>query len=50
MAIFALRLLVMALGLSTGLVSVMVSPLSLLAITGMYCSFWVTYRDSVSSP
>lgn len=44
---FALRIVVTALGLSPAGVSVLLSPLSLVALAALYCTFWVTYRDVV---
>jgi len=42
------RVLQMALGSSPFLLSMLLSPLSLLLITAVYCSFWSSYRDPVS--
>ncbi len=37
-----------AFGTSPLLISLVLSPLSLVVLTGLYCSFWPTYRDAVS--
>ena len=36
------------LGGSPLLISLLLSPTSLLVLTALYCSFWATYRDVVS--
>ena len=36
------------LGLSAAGLTLVVSPLSMAALTAMYCSFWLTYRDVIS--
>lgn len=43
----AIRVLQVALGESPLLLSMLLSPLSLVLITAGYCSFWSTYRDAV---
>lgn len=45
---FAARLLNLFLGDSPVLLSMLLSPLSLILITAVYCSFWPTYRDAVT--
>ncbi|RPH65472.1 MAG: hypothetical protein EHM83_06320 [Burkholderiales bacterium] len=44
-----IRLLQLALGANPVLLSMLLSPLSLLLITAVYCSFWSTYRDAVDT-
>lgn len=46
-ASFVVRLLGAMLGDSPVLLSMVLSPLSLILITAVYCSFWPTYRDAV---
>jgi hypothetical protein len=41
-------LLNLFLGDSPVLLSMLLSPLSLILITAVYCSFWPTYRDAVT--
>jgi hypothetical protein len=48
-ASFAIRLLNALLAGSPLLLSMLLSPLSLLMITAVYCSFWPTYRDAVAA-
>lgn len=43
------RLLQMTLGSNPFVLSMLLSPLSLLLITAVYCSFWSTYRDAVAA-
>jgi hypothetical protein len=47
-ASFGVRVLDALLGDSPVLLSMLLSPLSLILITAVYCSFWPTYRDAVS--
>jgi hypothetical protein len=47
-ASLAVRLLDALLGEQPMLLSVLVSPLSLVLITTVYCSFWASYRDAVA--
>jgi hypothetical protein len=44
-----IRLLQMTLGASPMLLSMLLSPLSLLLITVVYCSFWPTWRDAIET-
>ncbi|MEK9720505.1 MAG: hypothetical protein VW257_05545, partial [Quisquiliibacterium sp.] len=46
-ASLAVQALKFLLGSSPVLVSLLLSPLSLLVLTALYCSFWPTYRDAV---
>ena len=46
-ASLAVRLLDAMLGDSPVLLSMLLSPLSLVLITAVYCSFWASYRDAV---
>ena len=46
-ASLTVQLLKMLLGGSPLLVSLVLSPLSLLVLTALYCSFWPSYRDAV---
>ncbi len=46
----AIRLLQLAFGGSPVLLSMLLSPLSLLLITAVYCSFWATWRDVIETP
>jgi len=46
-ASLAIRLLQLTLGPSPVVLSMLLSPLSLILITAVYCSFWSTYRDAV---
>lgn len=46
-ASLGVRLLDSLLGDSPVLLSMLLSPLSLVLITAVYCSFWATYRDAV---
>jgi hypothetical protein len=46
-ASFGVRVLDALLGDNTVLLSMLLSPLSLLMLTAVYCSFWATYRDAV---
>ena len=48
-ASLAIRMLQLALDASPVLLSMVLSPLSLVLITAVYCSFWPTYRDAVES-
>ncbi|HMN63981.1 MAG TPA: BPSS1780 family membrane protein [Burkholderiaceae bacterium] len=48
-ASLAIRVLQLALDASPVLLSMVLSPLSLVLITAVYCSFWPTYRDAVES-
>lgn len=48
-ASLGIRVLQLALGASPVLLSMVLSPLSLVLITAVYCSFWSTYRDAVES-
>ncbi len=48
-ASLAIRLLQIALGSSPIVLSMVLSPLSLILITAVYCSFWSTYRDAVDT-
>lgn len=48
-ASLAIRVLQLALGASPMVLSMVISPLSLLLITAVYCSFWPTYRDAVET-
>jgi len=48
-ASLAIRLLQLTLGPSPVVLSMLLSPLSLILITAVYCSFWSTYRDAVDS-
>ena len=47
LASLAVRLLDSLLGDSPVLLSMLLSPLSLVLITAVYCSFWASYRDAV---
>ncbi len=47
-ASLGIRMLDAAFSNSPVLLSMLLSPLSLLLITAVYCSFWVTYRDAVA--
>ena len=47
-ASLGIRMLDAVLGDSPILLSMVLSPLSLLLITAVYCSFWATYRDAVA--
>lgn len=49
LASFGVRVLNALLGENPVLLSMLLSPLSLLLITAVYCSFWATYRDAVTS-
>ncbi|MCL4184716.1 MAG: hypothetical protein KJ011_14845 [Burkholderiaceae bacterium] len=44
-----IRLLQLTLGASPMLLSMLLSPLSLLLITAVYCSFWPTWRDALEA-
>lgn len=46
-ASFAVYLLRVALGNASLLMSMVLSPLSLVLLSALYCSFWPTYRDAV---
>jgi len=46
-ASLSIQLLKMLLGASPLLISLVLSPLSLIVLTALYCSFWPTYRDAV---
>lgn len=46
-ASLAIQLLKMLLGSSPLLISLVLSPTSLVVLTALYCSFWATYRDVV---
>ena len=46
-ASLAIQLLKMLLGSSPLLMSLVLSPTSLVVLTALYCSFWATYRDVV---
>lgn len=46
----AIQALVVALQGSALLLSWVISPLSLIALAALYCSFWPTYRDAVAAP
>ncbi len=48
-ASLAIRLLQLTLGPSPIVLSMLLSPLSLILITAVYCSFWSTYRDAVDT-
>lgn len=48
-ASFVVRVLDALLGESPVLLSMLLSPLSLILITAVYCSFWPTYRDAVAA-
>lgn len=48
-ASLAIRALQLALGSNPVLFSMVLSPLSLVMITAVYCSFWPTYRDAVEA-
>jgi len=50
LASLAVQLLKMLFGGSPLLISLVLSPLSLVVLTALYCSFWPTYRDTVSEP
>ena len=47
-ASLGIRVLDAAFGDTPVLLSMLISPLSLLLITAVYCSFWATYRDAVA--
>jgi uncharacterized membrane protein len=46
-ASLAIQAMKLVLGASPLLISLVLSPLSLLVLTALYCSFWPTYRDAV---
>ena len=48
LASLLIQMLKALLGGSPLLMSLVLSPTSLLVLTALYCSFWATYRDVVS--
>ena len=48
LASLAVQLLKMIFGDAPLLISLVLSPLSLVVLTALYCSFWATYRDAVT--
>ena len=46
-ASFAVQMLKLAFGSSPLLMSMVLSPLSLVVLSALYCSFWPSYRDAV---